>query len=272
VKEPNECAFCGKADPETRDHLPPKSFFPSPRPGNLITVPCCEVCRRGQSKDDETVRILLSLHYQAGLHPAIALLDPPQRLAEVGAWRYATYFRRLIRRKFVETPLGLVLPARDVMIEKEPFTRFLTRLTRGLHFHHAGERLPSDWTVYLVVEPMFVIPMVADILAKLRAEREINIGNGVFSYKFAILPGRTSGWLFKFYDGVELMTFAVPAAAQRPEGSWPSEGWLRSSDDRSGGTSGAACVRAAATAPAGSSRRHCQISGPSVGHVIPSIP
>jgi hypothetical protein len=75
-------------------------------------------------------------------------------------------------------------------------------------------------------------PIVDDVVAKLRAERAIDIGNGVFSYKFAILPGRTSCWLFKFYEGVELMTFAVPPTAQRDqvsEGGWPSEGWLRSS-------------------------------------------
>jgi hypothetical protein len=240
---PNECAFCGKADPESRDHLPPKSFFPSPRPGNLITVPCCEECRQGQSKDDQTVRILLSLHFQAGRHPAIAQLDPPQKLAEVGAWRYATQFQRLIRRKLVETPLGLILPARDVVIEKEPITRFATRLTRGLHFHHAGERLPPDWEVYLAVDPLFTRPVFEEVVAKLRAEGEVNIGSGVFSYRFVILPGWTSGWLFKFYDGVEFMTYAIPPKAQRDQasaGGWPSVGWLRSSTvvskDRSSST------------------------------------
>lgn len=68
--------------------------------------------------------------------------------------------------------------------------------------------------------------MAAEILAKLRAERAIDSGSGVFSYKFVILPETMTKWLFKFYDGVELMTIAhSPDAEARGA---PGD-WLRSS-------------------------------------------
>src|SRR6185437_12606539 len=46
------CIYCGEREGTTRDHIPPKGLLPTPRP-ELITVPCCETCRRGQSLDDE---------------------------------------------------------------------------------------------------------------------------------------------------------------------------------------------------------------------------
>jgi hypothetical protein len=136
--EPNECAYCGKGDPEMRDHVPPASFFPSPRPDNLITVPCCESCRRGQSKDDETVRLILSVHRKAGRHPAMRSLEPTRALDRLRSWRYAKYFFGLIRPGIAQTPTGLIVPAHNLVIELEPVSRFMTRLTRGMHFHHAG--------------------------------------------------------------------------------------------------------------------------------------
>lgn len=47
------CVLCGKNIATTREHVPPKNLFKKPRPDNLITVPACENCNSGSSKDDE---------------------------------------------------------------------------------------------------------------------------------------------------------------------------------------------------------------------------
>jgi hypothetical protein len=52
-KKSGQCAYCGKKQPVTDDHIPPKNLFPKPRGSNLITVPCCEFCRKGWSENDE---------------------------------------------------------------------------------------------------------------------------------------------------------------------------------------------------------------------------
>jgi hypothetical protein len=62
-----------------------------------------------------------------------------------------------------------------------------TRLTRGMHFHHSGELLPSIWTVYPMIEPLLYRPLTVDLVAELRKERGLYIGEGVFSYRCAIL-------------------------------------------------------------------------------------
>jgi hypothetical protein len=59
------CAYCGAPSPETRDHIPPRGVFPSPRPGDLITVPSCRPCNQGASARDE--RFLAYLSIQVGI-------------------------------------------------------------------------------------------------------------------------------------------------------------------------------------------------------------
>jgi len=47
-----KCVYCTEAQGTTKDHVPPKSFFPEPRPANLITVPSCKKCNSGAAMDD----------------------------------------------------------------------------------------------------------------------------------------------------------------------------------------------------------------------------
>ena len=57
------CYLCGVAltkENRTKDHIPPKQFFPDPKPDNLWTVPCCREHNVGEfSPDDEKIRTFL---------------------------------------------------------------------------------------------------------------------------------------------------------------------------------------------------------------------
>ncbi|MBN1846321.1 MAG: hypothetical protein JW810_11600, partial [Sedimentisphaerales bacterium] len=55
------CALCGQEGIMTREHVPPKCLFLSPRPQNTITVPLCERCNHSYHLDDEYFRILASV-------------------------------------------------------------------------------------------------------------------------------------------------------------------------------------------------------------------
>jgi hypothetical protein len=57
---------------ETVDHIPPRSFFPTPPPPDLITVPCCECCRIDDQKNDRFVRNLFTSFVETEVHPAVA--------------------------------------------------------------------------------------------------------------------------------------------------------------------------------------------------------
>lgn len=67
----NKCIYCGSNKDLTKDHIPPKSFFSSPRPSNLITVPSCKICNNEYGKDDERIRNLLSSLDLTECHSAI---------------------------------------------------------------------------------------------------------------------------------------------------------------------------------------------------------
>src|SRR4051812_40316879 len=54
------CYLCQKRPATTKDHVPPKSLFPKPRPSNLMTLPCCFPCNNRFSKHEEYFRLFAS--------------------------------------------------------------------------------------------------------------------------------------------------------------------------------------------------------------------
>jgi hypothetical protein len=52
------CVYCG-ANPDTRDHVPPRVFLDDPMPANIPVVEACEACNHGFSLDEEYVACLL---------------------------------------------------------------------------------------------------------------------------------------------------------------------------------------------------------------------
>ena len=81
------CVYCGKENPKTRDHIPPKGLFAQPRP-ILKTVPCCSECHIETTNDDEYFRNMLAMRNDTFKHPDVqgilpkihrALAKPEQR-------------------------------------------------------------------------------------------------------------------------------------------------------------------------------------------------
>lgn len=44
----------------TREHVPPRCFFPKPYPKNMVTVPSCQMHNNDISKDVEYVRNIIA--------------------------------------------------------------------------------------------------------------------------------------------------------------------------------------------------------------------
>ena len=65
------CPFCAKEKYLTDDHIPPKNLFPKPRPNTLITVPGCDECNRGNSKDDEYFRLMINMNHAVDGNPLV---------------------------------------------------------------------------------------------------------------------------------------------------------------------------------------------------------
>jgi hypothetical protein len=73
------CVFCTQGSGDTDDHVPPRCFFPTPPPANLITVPCGEACRLKDQKDDQFIRNLFISFVETEGHPAVATYLAPRR-------------------------------------------------------------------------------------------------------------------------------------------------------------------------------------------------
>jgi len=50
-KYSKRCYLCGKAKPDSKDHIPPRGVFPKVPKGNLITVPAHRTCNNEYSQN-----------------------------------------------------------------------------------------------------------------------------------------------------------------------------------------------------------------------------
>jgi hypothetical protein len=143
------CAYCDRLA-TTRDHVPPEKLFTPPRPSNLITVPSCGSCNHGASDDDEVFRNELSI--MAGSFgesaKAVERLQPSMRIRR----NRATLTRMVLGAQPVERyskggiylGLGYAVPVVPRVQE-----RVITRIVRGLYWHHVGTRVPEDAKIEL---------------------------------------------------------------------------------------------------------------------------
>ena len=60
LDDQESCVFCPIGIGETRDHVPPRSFFPETLPSSirLVTVPCCNNCHKKSQATDSVLRNL----------------------------------------------------------------------------------------------------------------------------------------------------------------------------------------------------------------------
>ena len=141
------CVYCQSADGGTRDHVPPRGLFPKPWPSTLVTVPCCETCRKNQSRDDEYFIRTLALHYDLGESSSVQALLP--KVTRSLAYPKQRAFNQSLFRSIKEYQLAIPAgtPPRKVRtysVDLERLKRVVTRVTVGLFSHEFGRALPTD--------------------------------------------------------------------------------------------------------------------------------
>lgn len=213
------CIYCGQRPATTKDHVPPKSFFPRPRPHNLITVPCCYQCNAGYGKDDERVRNILTSLDATEDHPAIR--------EQLGGNRNRSWQRGqgknsvrhvLASLKVVDayTAGGIFLGERLAFdLDQAVIDRFIGRTTRALIYHEYGVGFVEGHVAWR--KP----PM--EIKRPLSAKPK-SIGGDVFSYVGYYKPGAAKSlWILKFYGGAEFMAiFRAKRQSSQPASPFDS--------------------------------------------------
>ena len=196
-----KCYLCGSSNPTTRDHVPPKGFFPEPRPSNLITVPCCERCNNGFSLDDDAVRAWFCM----GLgHSAAADWIIENKLFP-STFTRSRAFCQQIRSSMIDALIhdedGRPTKVVQYPMDRERTERFVIRTTKGLlkHYFPNYDSSQDRWFAHhlgLNFSELARFELLRDKLPCIDRR-----GDGVLTYRFGFLAdGKTGMWFLVFYD------------------------------------------------------------------------
>ena len=194
------CAYCGAADPQTVDHVPPKLMLEEPYPNNIVTVPACLDCNKRFMKDDEYTRTVIALDFRAAGNSA-AQSRLPKVLRSLGypkAKRFSDYLRRQLKPTDLVDATGNPLGIRaEVDISRIDATG--KRFARGMYYYLAGTPIPREWEVHVLSKPGynsvdFIVPNFNAIMDKCGDRAQGHIGSG-----FSFVAGRSvDGCVFGF--------------------------------------------------------------------------
>ena len=136
-----KCYMCD-ADSVTREHVPPKSFFPTGYRDELITVPSCTTHNNDNSLDVEYVRNIILAHYDAN---GIAL----KHFADKAKRSYDRSPALLART--TQDSIPVEVDGQQTGIIQTDITRFTTifeAIAYALHYHDFGTTFPGKWHIY----------------------------------------------------------------------------------------------------------------------------
>lgn len=215
------CIYCGKTAPVTRDHLPPESLFPKPRPSNLVTVPSCLECNNSASKDDEYFRLTLSIRHNAKRPLAKQVADTALRgLARDEHTLFRNNFFQGVREVDIMTADGKYAGrGGSYSVDHARLGKVATRIIRGLYFHHYGNALPTWCEVDTWCEDGLIgvddntIQLLQSYALLLHQSPPLEIGDGVFKYWHRLADGNDhnycSIWLLEFYESTAFFGITV---------------------------------------------------------------
>ena len=196
------CVYCNNSPGITNDHVPPRSFFPKPRPSNLVTVPACSECNQVAGKDEEYFLATL-MFSNAGI-------------TEVGKKLWNEKLKRMyeknlgLRRKVAEsmqwrrlsTPAGIYL-GKGMTLKYDPGRLEATamKIIRGLYFYE--QKTPLDTNIKVL---SFFLRERKHFDTVKDYNHMLKPGSikwkGTFEYRCGFVPGKTSEsmWLLWFWE------------------------------------------------------------------------
>jgi hypothetical protein len=148
-----ECVYCLDTAELSRDHVPPKAFFPEPRPSDLITVPSCERCNHAAALDEEYVAALLNFG-PAGDSVEGQRLKPKWDRAYERATGLLWKMRSAMGVVSEKTPVAL-RPKTAVVTDMDSVDRVLDKIVRGLYYFEYNQPVfqPASEIVTILKDP-----------------------------------------------------------------------------------------------------------------------
>lgn len=192
----NICVICGVNPATTNEHVPPRGFFKG-LSGQFHTVPACSSCNNGSSKDDEELRLYISLQIGKQTEGSEALWEKGAYKSVLRSMQLRSAFMSTLREVSVTLPNGEVTKQLEFLVPVELYQRVFERVTRGLFFWHTGSILSSDIPVkiqLLTGAPDLDSPDLKNLESH-------SIAEGAFEYRFGVDPkdNRNTIWLFRVH-------------------------------------------------------------------------
>ncbi len=143
---PDRCVLCGIRPATSREHVPPESFFDSPYPANLITVPACDECNQGSQSDDAYFLAFLVSRDHAGTPDVLdrvrdrvyrGLRRPDRPGLQIRLLEASTLVRRGVGTEHERLSV-------ETRPEGDRIMRVLRKQVRGLAYHLTEHILPRS--------------------------------------------------------------------------------------------------------------------------------
>jgi len=198
ARKSESCAICGKNPSTGKDHVPPQSIFPRPRPNDLITIPACDQCNNKSSGLDEIFKAYIGIIAGHGQEGARLFCDQTSKTLQ---------HNRKLRRQIastmkdleVRTPGGLILgTASAVLLDSKAYDAVIDRIIRGLHFHHTGHILGES----VEIKINWHRKLTKKIYDITNGWSTGVVGGGQFIYKYIVFAEEPLGslWVFQFFN------------------------------------------------------------------------
>jgi hypothetical protein len=206
------CYLCGRSirayalnagerpppDALSEDHVPPKGLFPSPRPDNLVKIPCCFECNNQHSGFDERLRMVASMPFDRN---------------KAGEWiANKAVIERTLKKgrqmEFVGRMMNAMEPMPEhpdllrVRMDATEFREGMIRITKGLLFvlHPNLNYLNSKFFAMDITPNAFDEQLRTMGLLKNQGDF-FERGNGVFKSWRHVDEARGGGmWMLLFYE------------------------------------------------------------------------
>ncbi len=124
----------------TKEHIPPRSFFPKGEKEQLLTVKSCEIHNNRKATDDQYVlaQICMNASPSNRAREIFQKKIKPQLSHNDGA------FKKMLSKGAVELKDGSVKYA----IDRSRFDNFFTALSCGIIFKTCGDQVPENYVIH----------------------------------------------------------------------------------------------------------------------------
>lgn len=140
----NDMPKCYMCDEEgtTKEHVPPRSFFPPGYTVNLFTVTSCKAHNLENSPDVEYIRNILTTHY--------ATNDVAQALFQGKVRRSYEHSPKLFKSTFKNTEAAKVEgdDTAAVALDVARFKKVMSAIAYAVYFKENGRTFSGNWTIY----------------------------------------------------------------------------------------------------------------------------